>query len=116
VLFKIVMALNFHSEIPVTFLFVSTFNPLKSSGTYMYLYAASTISNSAFCAYGFCMILSVNRDYFLKHNWHVDFCNGEVWCFLYGIDWIFKYYLDEFQLQWVKLVLEDYTLLSLKNV
>jgi hypothetical protein len=43
----------------------SFINPLKPSGK-LYVPAALTISNSAFCIYGFCMIVGVNRDY----------CNG----------------------------------------
>jgi hypothetical protein len=50
------------------------------------------------------MILSVNRDYFLKHHQSLDLCNGEVLCFLCGTEWIIKYYLDQLWLQGV----EDY--------
>jgi hypothetical protein len=32
----------------------------------------------------------------------VDFCNGEMLCFLCDRDYIFKYYLEEFWLQVVK--------------
>jgi hypothetical protein len=32
----------------------------------MYAPSALTVSNSAFCTYGFYMILTVNSDYFLK--------------------------------------------------
>jgi hypothetical protein len=39
------------------------------------------------------------NDYFLKQRWPVDRCNGEVWCSLWGTDWILKYYLDEIRLQ-----------------
>jgi hypothetical protein len=35
---------------------------------YLYAPATLTISNSAFCVYGFHMILSVNRDYLLKQH------------------------------------------------
>jgi hypothetical protein len=48
------------------------------------------------------MILTVNSDYFLKLHQPVDFCNGEVLCFLRGTDLIIKYYLDELRLQKVK--------------
>jgi hypothetical protein len=49
------------------------------------------------------MILTVNIDYFLKQRQPADLCNGEVWCFLCGTDWI-KYYLDEFRLQAVNYI------------
>jgi hypothetical protein len=39
-------------------------NPLKPNGNYMYL----MISNSAFCMYELCMILSVNGDYFFEQR------------------------------------------------
>jgi hypothetical protein len=42
------------------------FNPLKPSGNY--IPHALTIGNSAFCIYGFCVILTANSDYFLKHR------------------------------------------------
>jgi hypothetical protein len=48
------------------------------------------------------MSLGVNSDYFLKQQQAVDLCNGEVWCCLWGTDWILKYLLDELQLQMVK--------------
>jgi hypothetical protein len=48
------------------------------------------------------MILSVNRDYFLKQHQSVNLCNGEVLSFLCGTDWILKYYVDELWLQRVK--------------
>jgi hypothetical protein len=31
---------------------------------------------------GFFMVLTVNSDYFFKHYKPVDFCNGEMWCYL----------------------------------
>jgi len=34
------------------------------------------MNNIAFCAYGSCIILAVQSDYFLKQE--VDICNGEV--------------------------------------
>jgi hypothetical protein len=34
----------------------------------LYVPAALTTSNTVFCIYGFCMILTVNRDYFLKEH------------------------------------------------
>jgi hypothetical protein len=43
---------------------------------------ALTVCNSAFCIYGFRMVLTVNSDYFLKQHYQVDLCNGEVLCFL----------------------------------
>jgi hypothetical protein len=49
--------------------------------------------------YGFCVILSVNKDYLLKRRYPVDLCNGEVWYSLWGTDWIFKYCVDELRLQ-----------------
>jgi hypothetical protein len=39
-------------------------NALKPSGNY--IPPALTILNSALCMYGFCMILSINGDYFRK--------------------------------------------------
>jgi hypothetical protein len=56
---------------------------------------ASTINNFSLCIYGFRVFLTVNSDYFLKHHYLVYFCNGEVWCFLCGADWILKYFSDE---------------------
>jgi hypothetical protein len=44
----------------------------------MYVPAALTISKSELCVYGFCTILAVNSDYFLKQHYPVDLCNGEV--------------------------------------
>jgi hypothetical protein len=44
---------------------INRFNPLKPSGT-LYEPPALTIGISAFCIYGFRMILSVNRDYYLN--------------------------------------------------
>jgi hypothetical protein len=41
------------------------------------------------------MILGVNSVYFFKQHQPVELCNGEVWCSLWGTDWILKYYLDE---------------------
>jgi hypothetical protein len=32
------------------------------------------------------MVISVNRDHFLKQHEPVDLCNDEVWCFLCGTD------------------------------
>jgi hypothetical protein len=43
------------------------FNVLKPNGQ-LYVPAALKISNSAFCIYGFCTILSVNSDYFLEQR------------------------------------------------
>jgi hypothetical protein len=44
--------------------------------------------------YGFRVILSINRDYFLKQRQPPDVCSGQVLCFLCGTDWILKYYLE----------------------
>jgi hypothetical protein len=41
------------------------------------------------------VILTVNSDQFLKQHYPVDLCNGEVWCSLWGTDWILIYYLYE---------------------
>jgi hypothetical protein len=41
-------------------------------------------------------------DYFLKQHQSNGICNGEVLCFLWVGDGIFKYYLDELRLQRVK--------------
>jgi hypothetical protein len=49
------------------------------------------------------MILTVNRDYFRKQRYPADLFNGEVWGFLCGTDWNFKYYLDKLRLQKVKM-------------
>jgi hypothetical protein len=51
------------------------------------------------CIYGSCMILTVDSDYFLKQLQLLDLCNSEVWCSIWGTDWIIKYYLDELRLQ-----------------
>jgi hypothetical protein len=79
--------------------------PSKPGGNYMY----QIFNNWCICVlpteciYGFHMILRVNSEYFLKQRQPVDLCNGEVWCFLCGTDWILKYYLDELRLQRVNL-------------
>jgi hypothetical protein len=56
--------------------------PLKTNGSY--ISAALTISNSAFCIYGFSMILivSVNRYYFPEQLKKIDICIGERLCSL----------------------------------
>jgi hypothetical protein len=59
---------------------------------------ALTFSNTAPGICGVNMILDANNDYFLKQHRPVDLCNGEVLCFLYGTDWILKYYLDQLRL------------------
>jgi hypothetical protein len=41
-------------------------NPFNPIGNYMH--HLLTISSTAFFIYGFCMILSVNNDYFLKQR------------------------------------------------
>jgi hypothetical protein len=56
------------------------------------------------CIYVFRMILSINNDYFLKQSWRADLCHGEVLCFVWGKNWIFKYYVVEFRLLRVKQV------------
>jgi hypothetical protein len=48
------------------------------------------------------MILSVERDYLLKHHQVIYLCNGEVLCLLWDTDWILKYYFNEIRLQKVK--------------
>jgi hypothetical protein len=45
------------------------------------------------------MIFTVNSDYFREQRQPVDFCKGEVQCFLCGKDWILKYYFEEVRLQ-----------------
>jgi hypothetical protein len=52
----------------------------------VYVPPALTISSCAFYVYGFCMILSVKGNYFLKQCLPVDLCTGEVLCFLCGTD------------------------------
>jgi hypothetical protein len=49
--------------------------------------------------YVFWMVLNVNSDYLLKHRYTVDHFSGEVWCSVWGTDWILKCYVDELQLQ-----------------
>jgi hypothetical protein len=44
------------------------------------------------------MVLAVNSDYFLKQRYSVDLYDSEVWCSLWGTDWILKIYLDQFRL------------------
>jgi hypothetical protein len=79
-------------------LFISKyFNPLKTERVCVPL--VLMIRNSQFlpgkCIYGFRMILRVNCQCYFKRHQPLDLCNGKVWCFLCGTDWIFKYYLDE---------------------
>jgi hypothetical protein len=45
--------------------------------------------------YGFRMILNINSDYFPKPT---DLYNGDVLCFLWGTDWILKYYFKKLPL------------------
>jgi hypothetical protein len=45
------------------------------------------ICNAAVCICGFCMVATLNS---LKHHQPADLCNGKVWCFLWGTDWILK--------------------------
>jgi hypothetical protein len=35
-----------------------------------------------YCIYGFCMVLTVNIDYFLNHHKQIHLFNGEVYCSL----------------------------------
>jgi hypothetical protein len=61
---------------------ITCFNPLKSSGNYISTYLA------VFRIYGFCMILGVYSNYFLRqhlYSWPL-YC-----CFLWGTDWVLKY-------------------------
>jgi hypothetical protein len=44
----------------------------------------------------------VKYDYFLEHHSSVGLINGEALGFLWGKNWISKYYLDELQLQRLK--------------
>jgi hypothetical protein len=55
-------------------------NPCKAQW-YIYVPPGLTINNSTFCTYGFCVIYTVNRNYFLKQHEQVDVSNGEM-CFL----------------------------------
>jgi hypothetical protein len=48
------------------------------------------------------MILAANGNCILEQHQPVHLCNGEMLCFLQGTDIMFKYYLDELQLQVVK--------------
>jgi hypothetical protein len=43
-------------------------NRFKYNGIYSYVPPALTINNCAFRICGFCMVLTVNRDYFLKQH------------------------------------------------
>jgi hypothetical protein len=52
-----------------------------------------------FFIYVFPMIFSAKRDYFLKQHKKIYLCNGEVWCFIFGTDWIIKYHLRELRPQ-----------------
>jgi hypothetical protein len=45
---------------------INKFNPLRPTGSCMYLAPTLKISKDAFCIYGFRMILTVNRNYFVK--------------------------------------------------
>jgi hypothetical protein len=56
------------------------------------------INSIALCS-GFLALLGANSDYFLEQSQQIDLCNGEVWCTLWGTDWIHKYYLDVLRLQ-----------------
>jgi hypothetical protein len=44
------------------------FTLLKPNGNYTYIPDAVTISNFAVCIHAFCMILSINRNYFLEQR------------------------------------------------
>jgi hypothetical protein len=50
----------------------------------------SALKSSNSAIYSFRMILRINSDHFLKQHQPVDLCNGEVWCSLWGTDWILK--------------------------
>jgi hypothetical protein len=43
--------------------------------------------NNIYTSFGF---KGLNGDYILKQRQPVDLCNGEVWCSLWGTDWILK--------------------------
>jgi hypothetical protein len=66
-------------------------NPLKLSGNYMYhlIQQLVTLNFPAEFVYVFGMILKIN-DYFLKQHQPTDLCNGEVLCFLWDTNYIFK--------------------------
>jgi hypothetical protein len=82
-------------------LFRNLINPLNPSGHYVP--AIFRVCKAVFYIYGFCVILTVNSDYFLKQHQSADLCNGDVCCSLWGTDWIIKYYLDQLRIQMVKL-------------
>jgi hypothetical protein len=41
------------------------------------------------------MILSVISADLLKQRYPVDICNDELWCYIWGMDWILTYRLDQ---------------------
>jgi hypothetical protein len=67
----------------------SSIIPSRPSSNYMnHLLWQSVMLHFVFI--GFCMALNVNSDYFLKQHQPVELCNGDVWCSLWGMDWILK--------------------------
>lgn len=60
------------------------FSPLKPSGRYM----SHCFENqrASFCICGFCIILNINSDYFLKQHEPVGLCFDEDLYFLRGMD------------------------------
>jgi hypothetical protein len=81
----------FPSSILTFIVWSLSFNRLRSNGNYV---TSPAINKSAFCIYGFCLVLAVNSDYFIKQYYEpVDFCNGA------GTNWFLNYRLDEIRLQ-----------------
>jgi hypothetical protein len=67
----------------------------------------SLICNVAVCICGFCMVATLNSHYLLKHHQPADLCNGEVWCFLWGTDWILKCYEDSVGFKGLVVILKE---------
>jgi hypothetical protein len=77
---------------------ISKYQPIKAEW-YVYVPATLIICKSVFFICGFCTILGASRYYFLKQHQTDYLCNGEVLCFLCGMDWILQHYLDECRLR-----------------
>jgi hypothetical protein len=45
------------------------------------------------------MIIRINSDYIRRQNQPDNLCSGETLCFLWGRNWISKFYLDEHRMQ-----------------
>lgn len=46
----------------------------------------------------FVAIIVEDNDHFVKQRYLLDICNSDVLFFFCGMDWSFKYYLDELRL------------------